>query len=44
MLKELRGISFEQIELAIATGDLVDRLSNPNPWKISESENLSGKG
>lgn len=33
MLKELRGISFEQIELAIATGDLVDRLSHPNPGK-----------
>lgn len=33
MLKELRGIPFEQIELAIATGGLVDRLSHPNPGK-----------
>jgi uncharacterized DUF497 family protein len=32
-LKEERGVSFEQVELAIATGDLVDRLKHPNPEK-----------
>ena len=32
-LKQLRGVSFEQVELAIATGDLVDRLTHPNPAK-----------
>jgi uncharacterized DUF497 family protein len=32
-LKKERGVSFEQIELAIATGDLVDRLRHPNPKK-----------
>jgi uncharacterized DUF497 family protein len=29
-LKKARGVSFEQVELAIASGDLVDRLSHPN--------------
>lgn len=32
-LKKVRGVSFEQVELAIASGDLVDRLSHPNPSK-----------
>jgi uncharacterized DUF497 family protein len=32
-LKRLRGVSFEQVELAIATGDLIDRLTHPNPAK-----------
>ncbi|OHC08713.1 MAG: toxin, partial [Planctomycetes bacterium RIFOXYD2_FULL_41_16] len=26
-----RGVSFEQVELAIATGDLIDRVKHPNP-------------
>jgi uncharacterized DUF497 family protein len=33
MLKEVRGVSFEQVELAIALGDLVDRIKHPNPEK-----------
>ncbi len=33
MLKKLRGVSFEQVELAMATGDLIDRLSHANPTK-----------
>ncbi len=32
-LKKLRGVSFEQVELAIATGDLIDRLTHPNRTK-----------
>ena len=32
-LKQLRGVSFEQVELAVATGDLIDRLTHPNPAK-----------
>lgn len=32
-LKKLRSVSFEQVELAIATGDLIDRLTHPNPAK-----------
>ena len=32
-LKRLRGISFEQVVLAIASGDLIDRLRHPNPGK-----------
>lgn len=31
MLKKVRGVSFEQIELAIASGDLIDRIKHPNP-------------
>ncbi len=30
LLKEVRGISFEQVVLAIVSGDLVDRLKHPN--------------
>lgn len=33
MLKKTRGVSFEQVELAIALGDLIDRLIHPNPEK-----------
>jgi uncharacterized DUF497 family protein len=33
MLKRVRGVSFEQVELAIASGDLVDRVKHPNPEK-----------
>jgi uncharacterized DUF497 family protein len=33
MLKKVRGVSFEQVELAIASGDLVDRIKHPNPAK-----------
>jgi len=33
MLKKVRGVSFEQVELAIASGDLVDRIKHPNPVK-----------
>jgi hypothetical protein len=33
LLKKLRGVSFEQVVLAIATGDLIDRKKHPNPEK-----------
>jgi uncharacterized DUF497 family protein len=33
LLKKLRGVSFEQVVLAIVTGDLVDRVKHPNPEK-----------
>ena len=33
MLKKSRGVSFEQVELAMATGDLIDRMVHPNPAK-----------
>jgi len=33
MLKRVRGVSFEQVELAIASGDLVDRIKHPDPAK-----------
>jgi len=32
-LKNLRGVSFEQVVLAIVSGDLVNRLKHPNPEK-----------
>ncbi|MDI6744821.1 MAG: hypothetical protein QMD07_05525 [Thermodesulfovibrionales bacterium] len=32
-LKKIRGVSFEQVGLAIASGDLVDRVKHPNPAK-----------
>ena len=32
-LKKTRGVSFELVELAIATGDLIVRLKHPNPAK-----------
>ncbi len=31
LLKQLRRVLFEQVVLAIASGDLVDRLKHPNP-------------
>jgi len=33
LLKKLRGVSFEQVVLAIVSGDLIDRLTHPNPEK-----------
>ena len=33
LLKKERGVSFEQVELAIASGDLLDRVKHPNPAK-----------
>ena len=33
MLKKVRGVSFEQVELAIASGDLIDRIKHPNSAK-----------
>jgi hypothetical protein len=33
MLKRTREVSFEQVELAIASGDLIDRLKHPNSEK-----------
>lgn len=33
LLKRLRGVSFEQVVLAIVSGDLIDRVTHPNPEK-----------
>jgi len=33
LLKKLRGVSFEQVVLAIVSGDLSDRVKHPNPEK-----------
>jgi ribosomal protein S3AE len=33
LLKKLRGVSFEQVVLAIVSGDLIDRIKHPNPEK-----------
>jgi uncharacterized DUF497 family protein len=33
LLKKLRGVSFEQVVLAIVSGDLIDRMKHPNPEK-----------
>jgi uncharacterized DUF497 family protein len=30
LLKKKRGVSFEQVVLAIALGDLIDRIKHPN--------------
>ena len=38
MLKKVRGVSFEQVELAIALGDLVDRIKHPNLEKYPNQE------
>ena len=38
MLKRVRGVSFEQVELAIASGDLVDRIKHPNPGKYPDQK------
>lgn len=32
-LKKTRGVSFEQVELAMASGDLIDRVRHPNSAK-----------
>jgi hypothetical protein len=33
LLKKLRRVSFEQVVLAIVSGDLLDRVKHPNPEK-----------
>jgi len=33
ILKKTRGVSFELVQLAIASGDLIARLKHPNPEK-----------
>jgi uncharacterized DUF497 family protein len=33
LLKKPRGVSFEQVVLAIVSGDLIDRMKHPNPEK-----------
>jgi uncharacterized DUF497 family protein len=33
LLKKLRGVSFEQVALAIVSGDLIDRVKHSNPEK-----------
>jgi hypothetical protein len=33
LLKKSRGVSFEQVVLAIVSGDLIDRIRHPNPEK-----------
>ena len=38
MLKRTRGISFEQIELAMAMGDLIDRVKHPNQAKYPDQK------
>jgi hypothetical protein len=38
MLKKARGVSFEQVELAIASGDLVDRIKHHNPAKYPDQK------
>lgn len=38
MLKKVRVVSFEQAELAIALGDLVDRIKHPNPARYPEQK------
>ena len=37
-LKQVRGVSFEQVELAIASGDLVDRMKHPNPARYQNQK------
>ncbi|MBI5416507.1 toxin [Candidatus Poribacteria bacterium] len=38
ILKKLRGVSFEQVELAIESGDLIDRVKHPNPEKYPDQK------
>jgi uncharacterized DUF497 family protein len=38
ILNKVRGVSFEQVELAIASGDLVDRIRHPNPARYPNQE------
>ena len=33
ILRKVRGVSFEQVELAIASGDLIDIIRHQNPAK-----------
>jgi hypothetical protein len=33
LLKKMRGVSFEQVVLGIASGDLINRIKHPNPEK-----------
>jgi len=40
LLGKERGISFEQVELAIASGDLLDRIRHPNPDKYPNQKVL----
>ena len=40
LLKKLRGVSFEQVVLAIVSGDLVDRVKHPNPEKYPDQKVL----
>jgi len=36
LLKKLRGVSFEQVVLAIISDDLIDRVKHPNPEKYPD--------
>lgn len=38
VLKKIRGVSFEQVEMAILSGDLVDRVKHPNPEKYPDQK------
>jgi uncharacterized DUF497 family protein len=38
LLKKKRGVSFEQVELAIASGDLLDRIRHPNQTKYPKQK------
>ncbi len=38
LLKKVRGVSFEQVELAIASGNLVDRIKHPNLIKYPDQK------
>jgi len=38
ILKKARKVSFEQVEFAIASGDLEDRIKHPNPAKYPNQE------
>jgi len=40
LLKKLRGVSFEQVVLAIVSGDLIDRVKHPNPEKYTNQRVL----
>jgi hypothetical protein len=38
ILKKTRGVSFEQVELAIALGDLIDRVKHPNSARYPDQK------
>jgi uncharacterized DUF497 family protein len=38
LLKQIRGVSFEQVVLAIEIGDFVDRLKHPNPARYQNQK------